>query len=193
MNFNSVCKSLVWVVCMGRDVCGWSLLCRWSSSDCTLCSSLVPRLPLLMRSEGCFKSARILLLRKTWCLMQGTQLICFCSHSSVVVDEWFGFCGEELTFTDTVVHLGHTLSCGFSDSEDIENKTKDFIRHANCLLANFGVCSPAVNSCLLQFFCTSFYMLPCGDWHVLNSNYLRLYLTKCYVEFGTFHTAAIEG
>ena len=73
--------------------------------------------------------------------MQGTQLICFCSHSSVVVDEWFEFCGQELTFTDTVVHLGHTLSCGFSDSEDIENKTKDFIRHANCLLANFGVCS----------------------------------------------------
>ena len=53
-------------------------------------------------------------------------------------------------------HLGHTLSCDLSDSEDIENKT-DFIRCANCLLANFGVCSPAVKSCLLQFFCTSFY------------------------------------
>ena len=75
---------------------------------------------------------------------------------SVVVDERFEFCGQELTFTDTVVHLGHTLSCNLSDSEDIENKTKDFIRRANCLLANFGVCSPAVKSCLLQFFCTSF-------------------------------------
>ena len=60
-------------------------------------------------------------------------------------------------FTDTVVHLGHTLSCDLSNSEDIENKAKDFIRHANCLLANFRVCSPAVMSCSLQFYCTSFY------------------------------------
>ena len=58
---------------------------------------------------------------------------------SVVVDERFEFCGQKLTFTDIVVHLGHTLSCDLSDSEDIENKTKDFIRSANCLLANFGV------------------------------------------------------
>ena len=36
-----------------------------------------------------------------------TQLICFRSHKSVVVDEQFEFCGQELTFTDTVVHLGH--------------------------------------------------------------------------------------
>ena len=86
-----------------------------------------------------------------------TQLTCFCSHKSVVVDERFEFCGQELTFTDTVVYLGHTLSCDLSDSEDIENKTKDFIRCDNCLLANCGVCSSAVKSCLLQFFCTSFY------------------------------------
>ena len=68
-----------------------------------------------------------------------TQLNCFRSHKSVVVDERFEFCGQELTFTDIVVHLGHTLSCNLSGSEDIENKTKDFIRSANCLLANFGV------------------------------------------------------
>ena len=89
-----------------------------------------------------------------------TQLICFRSHKSVVVDERFEFCGQELTFTDTVVHLGHTLFCDLSDSEDTENKTKDFIRRANCLLANFGVCSPTVKSCLLQFFCTSLWCCP---------------------------------
>ena len=38
---------------------------------------------------------------------------------------------------DTVVHSDHTLSCNLSDSEDIEIKTKDIIRHANCLLLNF--------------------------------------------------------
>ena len=53
---------------------------------------------------------------------------------SVVVDEQFEFCGQELIFTDTVVHLGHNLLCDLSDYEDIEN---DFIRRANCLLGNF--------------------------------------------------------
>ena len=66
------------------------------------------------------------------------------TYRKTEADEQFEFCGQELTFTDTVVHLRQTLSCDLSDSEDIENKTKDFIRHANCLLANFGVCSPAV-------------------------------------------------
>ena len=56
-----------------------------------------------------------------------TQFICFCSHKFVVVDEKFEFCGQELTITDIVVHLRHTLSCDLSDSEDIENKTKDLL------------------------------------------------------------------
>ena len=93
----------------------------------------------------------------------------------MAVDERFEFCGQELTFTDTVVYLGHTLSCDLSDSEDIENKTKDFIRCANCLLANCGVCSSAVKSCLLQFFCMSFYGAALWTLASLNSNYLRQY------------------
>ena len=36
-----------------------------------------------------------------------TQLICIHSHKSVVVGKQFEFCGQELTFTDTVVHVGH--------------------------------------------------------------------------------------
>jgi len=43
-----------------------------------------------------------------------SQLICFHSHKSVVVDERFKFCGQELIFTDIVVHLGHTLSYDLS-------------------------------------------------------------------------------
>ena len=76
-----------------------------------------------------------------------TQLICFRLHKSVDVVE---FCGVQLTFVDTAVHLGHTLSYNLSDSEDIEIKTKDFLRCANCPLLNFGVCSAAVKSTLLQ-------------------------------------------
>ena len=78
----------------------------------------------------------------------------------------------QLTFVDTVVPLGHTLSSNLSDSEDIEIKTKDFIRRANCLLLNFGVCSAAVKSTLLQSFCMSFYgaalwKLACPELHSL--------------------------
>ena len=71
----------------------------------------------------------------------------------MVADERFEFCGQELTFPDNV----DTLSCDRFDYKDVENKTKDSIRRANCLLANFVVCSSAVKSCLLQFFCTFFY------------------------------------
>ena len=56
--------------------------------------------------------------------MQGKRNSFASAHISLIVDE--RLCGQELTFTDIVVHLGHTLSCDLSDSEDIE-KTKDFI------------------------------------------------------------------
>ena len=101
-----------------------------------------------------------------------TQLICFRLHKSAIVEDVVEFCGVQLTFVDTVVHLGHTLSCNLSDSEEIEIKTKDFIRRANCLLLNFGVCSAAVKSMLLQSFCMSFYgaalwKVSCPELHSL--------------------------
>ena len=68
----------------------------------------------------------------------------------------------QLTFVDTVVHLGHTLSYNLSDSEEIEIKPKDLIRRANCLLLNFGVCSAAVKSTLLQSL-----KLACHELHSL--------------------------
>ena len=51
-----------------------------------------------------------------------TQLICIRSHKSVIIEDVIEFCGVQLTFVDTVVHLGHALSCNLSDSEDIEIK-----------------------------------------------------------------------
>ena len=68
------------------------------------------------------------------------QLTCFRLHKSVIIDV-VEFCGVQLTLVDTVIYLGHTLSCNLSDSEDIEIKTKDSIMRANCLLLNFGVFS----------------------------------------------------
>ena len=88
-----------------------------------------------------------------------TQLICFRRHSSIVVDDYIKFCGQKLNFSESVCHLGHMLSCDLSDSIQtvIEMKTKEFIRCANCLHLNFGMCSPAVKSSLLRSFCMSFY------------------------------------
>ena len=101
-----------------------------------------------------------------------TQLICFCQHRSIVVDDCIEFCGQKLCFSDSVSHLGHILSCYLSDSSDIENKTKKFIRCANCLQLNFGMCSPAVKSYLLRSFCMSFYgavlwRMACPELHSL--------------------------
>ena len=55
-----------------------------------------------------------------------TQLIGFCLHKSVIVEDVVEFVGVQLTFVDAVVHLGHTLSCILYDFEDVEMKTKYF-------------------------------------------------------------------
>ena len=66
------------------------------------------------------------------------------------------------------------LSCDLSDSIDIEMKTKEFIRCANCLHLNFGMCSPAVKSSLLRSFCMSFYAtalwrMTCPELHSMET------------------------
>ena len=86
-----------------------------------------------------------------------TQLICFQRHRSIVVDDCIKFCGQKLNFSDSVCHLGHMLSCDPSDSIDIEMKIKEFIRCANCLYLNLGMCSPAVKPSFFWSFCMSFY------------------------------------
>ena len=97
------------------------------------------------------------------------QLICFRLHKSVIIEDVVEFCGVQLTLVDTVIYLGHTLSCNLSESKDIEIKTKDCIRRANCLLLNFGVFSLQSSlRCFSHFVCL-FMGLPYGNWHVLNS------------------------
>ena len=87
-----------------------------------------------------------------------------------MVDDCIEFCGQKLNFSNSVCHLGHMLSCDLSDTIDIEMKTKEFIRCANCLHLNFGMCSPAVKSSLLRSFCMSFYgaalwRMTCPELH----------------------------
>ena len=54
-------------------------------------------------------------------------------HKSIIVEDG-EFCGVQLTFVDTVLHLGHTMSSNLTDSEDTGIKTKNFVRRGNCLL-----------------------------------------------------------
>ena len=49
---------------------------------------------------------------------------------------------------------------------------------AHALRRMLQVCSSVVKSHVLQSFCTYFMVLPYGNWHVLNSNFLRQHLTK---------------
>ena len=60
------------------------------------------------------------LLKGIWCSMPAgkTQLMCFCRHKSIVVDDCIEFCGH---FSNSISHLGHILSCDLPDSSDIEN------------------------------------------------------------------------
>jgi len=232
---------------LGRDVCWQSLLCRWSHFDCTL---------LLMHSEGCFKSVRILLLRKTWQLMRGKQLICFRSHKSVVVDEgsatkeisytswrnqlksswnheeskqislkssseisptlqphpllqlwrnfwgkwrgnqreirksrtpkWlvadpsvvderFEYCGQKLTHRYCCSPRSHFVTWSLW-LKGIENKTKDFIRRANCLLASSSVVK-SFNKILQRIWNLS-YSAAIEGWHTGHVQHqCRAYIT----------------
>ncbi len=67
-----------------------------------------------------------------------TQLVCFRRHKTIPVTDVVIFCGQPLHFSDTVVHLGHTLSCDLSDTADVVQKTRTFSRQANSVLLNFG-------------------------------------------------------
>lgn len=88
-----------------------------------------------------------------------TQLICFCRCTSVPIDI-IEFCNRELSFPETVIHLGHILCGDLSDRADILDKTRDFIHCSNCLLTNFAPCSPNVKTSLLQFYCFSLLGAP---------------------------------
>ncbi len=66
-----------------------------------------------------------------------TQLIRFSSSPSSSCAAHIYFCGIELPFLDTVLHLGHLLHYNLSDTPDINLKLKDMVRKANCLFASF--------------------------------------------------------
>ena len=59
------------------------------------------------------------------------QLIRFSWSSSCKAS--FTFCGQQLSFVDTVTHLGHLLHYNLSDVPDINHKLRDMVKKATVL------------------------------------------------------------
>ena len=65
-----------------------------------------------------------------------TQLICFCTQSSVKQLPITLFNNTKLPFLDSVVHLGHILTLSLDDKDDIIRVIKDMNRKANFIFVN---------------------------------------------------------
>ncbi len=86
-----------------------------------------------------------------------TQLIRFSPMPSSSCSVKLSFCGQQLLFVDTVIHLGHLLRYDLSDSEDISDKLRSMVRKANCLFDSF----PRVGSLICR---VSSILLPLSLW-----------------------------
>ena len=69
----------------------------------------------------------------------------------------FSFCRVKLSYSKSVVHLGHILSRDLSDDPDIISVKQDMCRKANHMLATFRPCNPLTKTKLMQSFCLSLY------------------------------------
>ena len=86
-----------------------------------------------------------------------TQLIRFSRSPSSTCTDYFVFCGQQLSFLDTVTHLGHLIHYNLSDAPDINHKLRDMVKKANCLLASFPKAGPAIPTRLFQSYCLPLY------------------------------------
>ena len=69
----------------------------------------------------------------------------------------FTLCGQQLSFVDTITHLGHLIHYNLSDVADINHKLRDMVKKANCLLASFPRVGPVVLTRLFQSYCLPLY------------------------------------
>ena len=74
-----------------------------------------------------------------------TQLIKFSRYPSRGAAK-FVFRGQDLTYCESVSHLGHILSSDLSDDADISSIKKDMCRKANYMLHTFAPCDPFTNN-----------------------------------------------
>ena len=82
-----------------------------------------------------------------------TQLIRFSWSPSSSCMAYYTLCGQQLSFVDTITHLGHRIHYNLSDVHDINHKLHDMVKKANCLLASFPRVGPVVLTRLFQTYC----------------------------------------
>ena len=96
--------------------------------------------------------------KKTICIdFHGKQMCTDSSNYSVFLNS------QKLMWTDTVEHLGHTLTCCLKWDKDINIKKGQFITCVNNILSEFSFTSPVVKTQLLSTYGTSFYGSPLWD------------------------------
>ena len=84
-----------------------------------------------------------------------TQLIRFSCSPSATCSARFQLGGHQLSFLDTVTHLGHLLHYNLNDSLDIQHKLREMVKKANCVFASFPRVGPAILTRLFQSYCLS--------------------------------------
>ena len=86
-----------------------------------------------------------------------TQLILFSWSPSSSCMAYFTLCGQQLSFVDTITHLGHLIHYSLSNVPDINHKLRYMVKKANCLLASFPRVGPVALTRLFQTYCLPLY------------------------------------
>ena len=84
-----------------------------------------------------------------------SHCIQFCSKPADVLQHSVYLKGQQLTWVESVTHLGHVLSANTDDGNDIRKRMSDFVCQANYFLAKFGHLSVTMKSKLFANFCQS--------------------------------------
>ena len=163
------------------DLCNLGVGCFWDSmfagafgyaDDVVLLAPSPAALRLMLRCCEDFASKHRLRFN-----MSKTQLIRFSWSSSSSYKASFALCDQQLSFVDTVAHLGHLLHYNLSNVADIDQNLQDMVKKANCLLAFFP--------CLFQSY--RLFLYGSALW-TLSCLYVssRSLSTGCCAELGTF-------
>ena len=99
-----------------------------------------------------------------------TQMICFRRSGLCSPDDVIYFDDIQLKFSESVLHLGHSLSYDLNDKEDITRAIKDINRKANMVLYTFRYMDPFILTYLFKMYCLALY--GCTLWS-LSSPFLK--------------------
>ena len=148
------------------DLSSLGVGCFWDSlyagalcyaDDLVLLAPSPSALRIMLRSCEDFASVRGLRFNAS-----KIQLIRFSSLPSSSCLARFHFCGQQLPFLDTVTHLGHLLHYNLSDAHDVNEKLRDMVRKANCLLVSFPRVGCSILTRLFHSYCLALY--GCSLW-----------------------------